>query len=106
MEKSKNREYFYQEYEAWRKETSLLSVGQYENEHFDNIVKMGEKAAPYLLEVLDKGPNHIVHACDLIYPGEVEYKGYVPLEHGCNAWKIILTLKLNRNEISEQTNQP
>ena len=111
MEKSKNREYVYQEYEAWKKETSFLSVGQYENEHFDNIVKMGENVLPYLIEVLEQGPNHLVHACDLIFPGEVEYNGYIPLDFGCKVWVEVLKTKLVKDvlkshEISEQINQP
>lgn len=95
-----DKEYFYQEYNAWMKETGILAHSIYENEHFDNIVKMGEKASPFLLEVLTEGPNQIVYACDLIYPNEVEYEGYTPLDWVCNIWKIILTLKQN-NEISE-----
>lgn len=94
-----NREYFYAEYEAWKAETWLLSHGMYDNEHFDNIVKMGEKAVPYLLELLNKGPNHIVHACDLIYPNEVTYEGYIPLDFGCKTWATILTAKLNGQTI-------
>lgn len=99
-----NREYFYTEYKAWQQETSLLSVGMYENEHFDNIVKMGVKAVPYLIEVLEEGPNHIVHACDLIYPDEVTYEGYIPLDFGCETWVQILKYKFYNNEISEQEN--
>lgn len=96
-----DKEYFYQEYNAWYKETSILSNGIYDNEHFDNIVKMREKAAPFLLEILNDGPNQVVYACDLIYPNEVTYEGYTPLDWCCNVWKIILTAKLNGQTIDE-----
>jgi len=99
-----NREYFYAEYEAWKNETWLLSTGMHNNEHFDNIVKMGVDAVPYLIEVLKEGPNHIVHACDLIFPDEVTYEGYIPLDFGCEVWLQILKEKLNKNEIPEQEN--
>ena len=110
MAKTKNREYFYQEYEAWKNETQFLSVGGFNNDHFDNIVKMGDKALPYIIELLEKGPNDIVHACDLIFPGEVTYTGFVPLDYCCKVWLQILKIKLikdvlENHEISEQNNQ-
>lgn len=90
-----DKEIFYREYALWKDETWLRSHSLYDSEHFDNIVKMGEKAAPFILEVLNDGPNHIVHACDLIYPDEVTYEGYIPLDFACKTWTIILTAKLN-----------
>lgn len=94
-----DKELFYKEYVLWRDETWLRSHSLYDSEHFDNIVKMGEKAAPFILEVLNDGPNHIVHACDLIYPDEVTYEGYVPLDFVCKTWATILTAKLNGQTI-------
>ena len=97
-------EYFYNEYNKWREETMLLSTGIFDNEHFENIVKMGKDAAIFLLNVLMEGPNHIVHACDLIYPDEVTYEGYIPLEMVCQVWCHILKEKLREDALSKQTN--
>ena len=108
-----DKEYFYTEYKLWKDETMFLSTGNYDNDHFRNIVAMGEKAIPYILEVLEKEKiDMIYYACELIYPDEVKYDGYVPLKFCCKVWRQILKMKLNNitelkldtDEISEQNN--
>jgi hypothetical protein len=100
-----DKEYFEQEYSTWINETSVLGYGHYDNEHFKNIVDMGEKAIPFILEILENEKiDMIAYACDLIYPDEVTYEGYVPLDFCCKIWTQILKEKLNKNEISEQEN--
>ncbi|MCQ2219058.1 MAG: hypothetical protein MJZ33_11380 [Paludibacteraceae bacterium] len=82
--------------EAWNRETAFLSVGNFNNKYFEEIVKMQEDAVPYIYEELKKGPTLLVHALDKIYPGTVQCDGYVPLTTICNVWLNILSKKLAR----------
>lgn len=80
----------------WNRETAFLSVRNFENKYFDEIVKMKEDAVPYIYEELKKGPTLLVHALDKIYPDTVKCEGYVPLTTICNVWLNILSKKLTR----------
>ena len=51
---------------------------------------MGTEAVPYIIEEMKKGPTPLVHALDLIFPGVVEYDGYVSLKDACDTWLSIL----------------
>ena len=77
----------------WLSNNSLLANNNYDDSNFKEIVDMKEDAVPLILEELKKGPTPLVHALDLIYPGEVEYNGYIPLEAICSLWEAILTGK-------------
>ena len=81
---------------GWNRETAFLSVGNFDNRYFDEIVKMKEDAVPFIYEELKKGPTLLVHALDKIYPNTVKCKGYVPLSTICNVWLNILSKKLAR----------
>ena len=80
----------------WNRETAYLSVGNFNNRYFDEIVKMREDAVPFIYEELKKEPTLLVHALDKIYPGMVKCEGYVPLSTICNVWLNILSKKLAR----------
>ena len=80
----------------WNRETAYLSVGNFNNHYFDEIVKMQEDAVPFIYEELKKGPTLLVHALDKIYPNTVKCEGYVPLSTICNVWLNILSKKLAR----------
>jgi len=75
----------------WNRETAYLSVGNFNNKYFDEIVNMKESAVPFIYEELKKGPTLLVHALDRIYPGKVQCEGYVPLTTICNIWLNILS---------------
>ena len=83
-------------YSAWNRETAFLSVGNFNNRYFDEIVNMKEDAVPYIYEELKKGPTLLVHALDKIYPGKVSFDGYVPLATVCNVWLNILSKTVRR----------
>lgn len=74
----------------WNYQTSLLANNQFENDYFEEIVKMKEAAVPYILKELQKGPTPLVHALSLIYPDTVKCVGYVPLDALCSLWEDIL----------------
>lgn len=80
----------------WNRETAFLSVGNFNNKYFDEIVNMKEEAVPYIYEELKKGPTLLVHALDKIYPDMVKCDGYVPLTTICNVWLNILSKKYAR----------
>ncbi|MCQ2351182.1 MAG: hypothetical protein MJ003_04320 [Paludibacteraceae bacterium] len=75
----------------WNRETAYLSVGNFNNKYFNEIVNMKEDAVPFIYEELKKGPTLLVYALDKIYPGEVKCEGYVPLQTICNVWLNILS---------------
>lgn len=81
---------------AWNRETAFLSVGNFNNRYFDEIVNMKEEAVPFIYEELKKGPTLLVHALDRIYPGKVTFDGYVPLTTVCNVWLNILSKTVGR----------
>lgn len=74
----------------WERETAMMSVNNFDNSHFDSIVKMGEDAVPFIYQKLQKGPTQLVHALELIYPEKVVYKGFVTLNQARRIWLKIL----------------
>ena len=74
----------------WNQEIAFSSSNNFDNSYFNRIVEMGREAVPFILEELKKGPTPLVHALDLIFPGTVEYNGYVPLNDVCDTWLSIL----------------
>lgn len=90
MENNNLQEIFYQNLRAWENETYLLSVHAFNSVYFQNIIKMGKDAVPFLYEEIKKSPTHLVHALDLIFPDVVDYKGFVSLQQACDKWVSIL----------------
>lgn len=87
-----NRIRFYENFKYWNYETNAMSVNNYDNASFVDIVKMGLDAVPFIADILEKGPHPIVHALDLIMPDVFEYKGYVSLEENCRQWLQLLRM--------------
>mgnify|MGYP001777220043 CR=1 FL=1 len=81
---------FYQNYKYWEQETKMLSVNNLDNSYFRGIVDMGVDAVPYILDELKKGPSQLVNALDLIFPGVMQYEGFVSLKDACDKWLSIL----------------
>ena len=90
MQKSENLNNFKLNNQMWNDEKQFDSFNNYDSGYFDEIVKMGKDAVPYILAELEKGPSPIVHALDLIFPGKVKYNGFVPLKIACDTWISIL----------------
>lgn len=85
-----NKTLFYQNLNYWNNEIVFSSVNNYDNGYFESIVSMGKDAVPYIIEELEKRPSELVHALEKIFPGVIEYQGYVPLKDACEAWLSIL----------------
>lgn len=85
-----NNAIFFQNYKYWNQETGILSTNNLDNSYFQGIVNMGADAVPFILKELDKGPSPLVHALDRIFPGVMEYEGFVSLKEACDRWKEAL----------------
>lgn len=90
MQKSENLNNFKLNNLMWNEEKQFDSYNNYDSGYFDEIVKMGNDAVPYILAELEKGPSPIVHALDFIFPGKVKYNGFVPLKVACETWISII----------------
>lgn len=90
MRESENLNNFNLNNQMWNDEKQFDSINNYDSGYFDEIVKMGKDAVPYILSELEKGPSPIVHALDLIFPNKVKYNGFVPLKTACDTWISIL----------------
>lgn len=90
MRSSEKNAVFTQNYKYWNQATALLSTNNIDNSYFESIVNMGVDAVPFILEELKKGPTPLVHALDKIFPGVMEYEGFVSLKDACERWKEIL----------------
>ncbi|MDO4947356.1 MAG: hypothetical protein Q4E52_07235 [Fibrobacter sp.] len=81
---------FMTNYEIWNNETNFLSCDNYESANFKKITALGESIVPEIYKLIKERPNPIVYALDDIYPGLVEYEGYVSLKDACDTWISIL----------------
>ena len=81
-----------EELAIWENETCFAADQGFGNEHFQNIVKMGEVCVPWIHETIDVHPHPIVHALDLIFPDVMKYEGNVSLADVCEAWSYLLQL--------------
>ena len=81
-------------YRYWLDQTGHLSANNYDNSYFRALVDLGTTIVPFILEKIEKEPNPVVHALDLIYPGVVEYGGYNSLENVCALWTEIFKQRL------------
>lgn len=76
----------------WNARNQYMASYNFEDPYFRNIVDMGIKAVPLILEKLKETPSSLVHALDQILPGVVNYEnGYIPIEEACKTWISILT---------------
>lgn len=71
----------------WEKETMFLSdinkiVG---NDNFKQIISLGEKAAPFILEELNEKPSHIVWALNLIFGRQISNQ-QLSIKDASKAW--------------------
>lgn len=81
-------------YRYWLEQVGYMSANNYDNSYFQAIVELGTTVVPFILEKIEKEPDPIVYALDLIYPGVVEYGGYNSLENVCDLWSQIFKQRL------------
>ena len=81
---------FKSNYESWNATNMLLSSSNIDNVYFQEIVKMGPAAVPYIYEELKKGPTDLVYALDEIFGNPIKYEGFVSLKQSCDLWLSIL----------------
>lgn len=88
------REKFEKLYNEWRDKTCIFSdTGSiFNNDEFRRLIDMGASIVPYVIELLKKNKQDwkLIHILDELYPGLVEYKGYVKSEDAADVWIQLL----------------
>lgn len=97
---------FQDELYLWECETAFSATKDFENAHFKAIVDMGDKCIPWIHEIIDKHPDPIVHALDVMFPGVMTYEGCVPLNEVCEAWSALLKLTHDQSPIANPLQEP
>lgn len=77
---------FEQNLRYWNDQTRFMAANNTQNSYFKAIVDMGKAAVPFIVEELKKKPSFLVYALDEIFPGVMEYEGYVSTEKACEVW--------------------
>ena len=72
----------------WEQETIFLSSLHtiVENENFKAIVKMGEKATPYIINYINNKPSTLVWALNLIYNTKISNNPNLTIPEACKLW--------------------
>lgn len=81
-------------YKQWKDQTLFLSSIQkiVQNENFQYIVSMGEKAVPFILIEINSKPSLLVWALNFIYNKKITENPNATIEDACKLW----TKALNR----------
>ena len=92
IQREKDRAEFFENYNNWKDETSILSSIQAKqnNEHFQNIIKMNRRAVPFIYEIIKKDVDWIVDALVYIYNEDIllreDGKRFIKFEKYCDEW--------------------
>lgn len=90
MRKSTAESTFNSNYESWTAANAMSSTSNLDNAYFNEIVKMGKDAVPYIYKELLKGPTDLVYALDAIFDYPIKYDGFVSLKKSREIWLSIL----------------
>ena len=90
MTASNAKSTFMSNYESWTAANAVSSTSNLDNAYFNEIVKMGKDAVPFIYKELQKGPTDLVYALDEIFGHPIKYSGFVPLKQTCETWISIL----------------
>ena len=90
LEESEVLSNFVSNYESFMAANAMSSVSNIDNVYFREIVKMGQRAVPYIYREILKGPTDLVYALDEIFGHPIKYTGFVPLKQTCDTWISIL----------------
>lgn len=90
MKNSSAESTFNSNYESWTAANAVSSTSNLDNAYFNEIVKMGKDAVPFIYKELKKGPTDLVYALDAIFNYPIKYEGFVPLKKSCEIWLSIL----------------
>lgn len=86
-----NRATFMQNYRYWNESTRMMSVENFDSPYFNELVRMGKDALPFIYEGLHRGQDDLVCVLDKIFPGVMKYDGFVTLKEARKKW--LWTLK-------------
>ena len=90
MKKSSAESTFNSNYESWTAANAVSSTSNLDNVYFNETVKMGKDAVPFIYKELQKGPTDLVYALDAIFNYPIKYEGFVPLKKSREIWLSIL----------------
>lgn len=90
MKNSSAESTFNSNYESWTAANAVSSTSNLDNAYFNEIVKMGKDAVPFIYKELQKGPTDLVYALDAIFNYPIKYEGFVPLKKSREIWLSIL----------------
>lgn len=90
MTASNTKSTFMSNYESWTAANAMSSASNLDNAYFNEIVKMGIDAVPYIYKELLKGPTDLVYALDAIFDYPIKYEGFVSLKKSREIWLSIL----------------
>lgn len=73
----------------WISNTVLYSNPNiiFEDENFKNIINMGERAVPFIYEILKERSSYAVHALQYIYGYSLNGGKYTSLDDLCEMWR-------------------
>lgn len=90
MKKSSAESTFNSNFKSWTAANAVSSTSNLDNAYFNEIVKMGIDAVPFIYKELQKGPTDLVYALDEIFGHPIKYSGFFPLKQTCETWISIL----------------
>lgn len=73
--------------DKWEKETAIFSDPRkiVKNKNFQNIVAFGERAVPYIVEILKEKPSALVWSLNIIYDRNISNSS-ISIEDASKAW--------------------
>lgn len=79
---------FNQKLELWKKNTMFLSFADQivDDENFKEIVSMGERVVPFILEEISQEPSTLVWTLNFIYKKKISNNPNTTIEHACQLW--------------------
>lgn len=90
-------------FKDWYTNTAFLSVGNFNNEWWYNLVSWSKEhikeAIEGVREIIADEPDSVVYLLDEIIENPPKAEGYVPLDVWCNLWIAIIDASKNGNEM-------
>jgi hypothetical protein len=79
---------FEEKLKAWKRNTMFLSFAEQivEDENFKEIVSMGERVVPFILDEISKEPSTLVWALNYIFQKTITNNPNTTIEQACKLW--------------------
>lgn len=79
---------FYQKLELWKINTLFMSFATQiiSDENFKDIVSMGDRVTPFIIEEISNEPSPLVWALNFIYQRTISENPETTIEQACKLW--------------------